>query len=158
MAKKLMDGRKRGSGVRKRGHRNYYCRESKIVLFLLSEGFNSAQILYICNKRLRLKDPNIYEKVRYLVKNQEIQDATDYFQANPLPDKDKPWSDLVFEIKALGFNSTQIRYVCTKLLGITKKQIYNKINRNVKRVEIEDAERKIDSQKILNKLRLRGLT
>jgi uncharacterized Zn finger protein len=48
---------------------------------------------------------------------------------------------IVLFLKDMGFNSTQIRYIMTKRLGMTDTNVYNKIDIYVKRLEIEDAER-----------------
>ena len=64
---------------------------------------------------------------------------------------------LVLFLKGEGFNSNQIKYICTKLLKIEGKNIYNKIRIYVKNVEINDAIRRFNNNNVLQKLKLQGL-
>jgi len=64
---------------------------------------------------------------------------------------------VLFLKEEYGFNSAQVRYICTKKLGITENQIHNKVNRYVKDCEIEDADRTFRFRKIKQKLKEQDL-
>ena len=60
---------------------------------------------------------------------------------------------VIFLKEHYGFNSAQIRYICTKKLGMTSSSIHNKIDIYVKRWEIEDAELNFRARRIKKILR-----
>ncbi|MFA5216846.1 hypothetical protein [Sulfuricurvum sp.] len=68
-----------------------------------------------------------------------------------------PLTRLVLFLKSEGFNSAQIRYICTKVLHIKGAKIHVKINMYVKFVEIQEAQRRFSSERIATKLRMCGL-
>lgn len=64
---------------------------------------------------------------------------------------------LVLFLKSEGFNSTQVRHICKKKLGLKHKNIDNKIHQYLKRVEIEQAEKMYRRNKIYEKLKISEL-
>ena len=67
------------------------------------------------------------------------------------------YAKIVEFLKNEGFNSTQIRYICIKILKITNKIIYNKIILYSKNIEINDCVRKFKNNNVLEKMKLQKL-
>ena len=64
---------------------------------------------------------------------------------------------LVLFLKSEGFNSTQIRYICTKKLNIKGINIYRKIAYLSKNIENQEAERRWEHDHIAKKLKISGI-
>ena len=63
------------------------------------------------------------------------------------------YARIVEFLRAEGFNSTQIRYICIKILKIKDKIIYNKIILYSKISEINDCIRKFKNNNVLEKMK-----
>jgi hypothetical protein len=75
-----------------------------------------------------------------------------------IPEPSKEAQIVILLREEFGFNSTQIRHICFKVLKLERTfTMYNKINYLVKYIEVKDAERKFRCQKIKEKLEKRGL-
>ena len=64
---------------------------------------------------------------------------------------------LVLFLKSEGLNSTQVRYICKKKLGLKHKNIDNKIHQYIKRPEQDQADKIYKNNHILEKLKINGL-
>ena len=64
---------------------------------------------------------------------------------------------LVQFLKSEGYNSNQIKYICTKILNVKGKNIYNKIRIYVKNIEINDCIRSFKNNNVLQKLKIQEL-
>ena len=130
--------------------------ETRLVRFLNYQGFNSAQVRHICTKILHITGPKIHKKIDLNIADAEWSIVHEMFSADSVKGL-TGYSDIVTQLKLDGYNSSQAKFICVKILNIKDKNIYNKIKHIIKDVEISEARRRFREEKIADKLVLMQL-